>query len=122
MVKSRGADEEIAIPDHLACCPKPAALTAEEATDIFINANHSNAAQNIIEGLLVPIRIAGIVNSLVEFREGDDGECKPLFLKFFQALDDGRMAIEIVDDPIRIDEVGDGHRRGSGRVDRRRSW
>jgi hypothetical protein len=43
-------------------------------------------------------------------------------LELFQTLDNGRMPVEIVDDPIRIDEVSDGHRRGSGRVERSRSW
>ena len=120
MVESRRPDEEVGIADHLACHTQPAALTAEDATDTFINANHSNAAQKVIERLLVRLRIPGIVNPLVEFREGDDGERKTRFLKLFQALDNGRMAIEIVDDSIRIDEVDDGHRWGSGRVDRRR--
>jgi hypothetical protein len=36
-MESCGADEEVAIPDHLACRTKPAAFTAEEATDVFID-------------------------------------------------------------------------------------
>jgi hypothetical protein len=107
MLESRAADEEIAIADHLSCRTQPAALTAEDATDIFINADHHNPAQKVIEGSLIPVRIPGIENSLVEFREGDNREREPLFLELFQALDNGRMPIEVMDAPIRINQVGD---------------
>jgi hypothetical protein len=105
-LKSRGADEEIEIPDHLACRTHSAALTAEEATDILIDPNHGDAAQEIIEGLLVPLRISRTINPLVEFGEGDHREGEPRFLELFQAVDDGRMPIQIVNDPIRRSRTG----------------
>jgi hypothetical protein len=101
-LKSRGADEEIKIPDHLACRTHSAALTAEEATDILIEPNHVMLRRKlIIEGLLVPLRISGIINPLIESGGGDHGEGESRFLELFQAVDDGRMPIQIVNDPIR---------------------
>jgi hypothetical protein len=77
MVESGRPYEEIAISDHLAYRTQPAAFTAEDATDVLIDPNHGDAAQEIIEGLLIPVWISGIVNALVEFCEGMTESASP---------------------------------------------
>ena len=66
----RGANEEIEVTDQRARSSQATAFPAEEFGSVSLDAEHRHATQEIREILPVAPRIAGVKNSLVQFREG----------------------------------------------------
>ena len=62
-----------------------------------------------------------VVNALVQLGEGDDAHGQAGGPQLLQPRRHGRDAVEMIDDPVGVDEVARPHRRAGGRVATRRS-
>jgi hypothetical protein len=99
-----GAAEEIAIPDQQASNSQPATFFAEAFAGFLIETEDGQfRVQKVLQRSFA-----------VEFCEGDDGESKPFRRQFLKASCDAFDVVEVVNDPICIDEVC--HSFSSGRV------
>ena len=83
----------------------------------LVETKYGDTTQKVVEVLLITCGVARIIHSLVEFSEGDNGESQALGLELVQARDDRGVSMEIVNDPIGIDEVLQAHSLGTGRVE-----
>src|SRR5215510_12682057 len=110
-----GANEEIAIPDQQASSSQPATFFAKDFAGFLIKTEDRQfRVQKTLQRSVTLDRVTGIINSLVEFCEGDDGESKPFRHQFLKASRDVFDVVQVVNDPICIDQVC--HSFGSGRV------
>ena len=88
--------------------------------DEFQNGSSQSLARIMVAVLTIGLigfaldRITGIINALVEFCEGDDGKSKACRCQFLKASRHALDVVQVVNDPIGIDQVG--HSLGSGRV------
>ena len=77
MTKGGGADQEIAIPDHQASRAQTATCFAKNFAGFFIHTEDRQfRVQEALQRSVALDRVAGILHTLVEFCEGDDGEGK----------------------------------------------
>jgi hypothetical protein len=77
--------------------------------------------QEGVEGRLALCRLPGVVHALIEFSQGHDAHGQALGPEFRELLDHALRLVQMVNDPVRIHRVSQGHSRGSGRVATRRS-
>lgn len=73
MVKRRGADQQIEITYCLSGCPKASSFPSKHFTCFFINANHHDSAEEIVQIPLVSFGVGGVIDSLIDLRKRDDG-------------------------------------------------
>ncbi len=80
---------------------------------MLVNAKYGHTTKKVLQRPFVIFRFARIVNTLVEFCEGDDREGETFLpLEFSQALHNTLVIVKVMDRPIRINEVLDRHSRG----------
>jgi len=108
-------DQEVAIAAHKTGSSQTAALFAKDFAGILINVEDCQCRipEALQRGFALS-RVTGILHTLVEFCEGDDGEGKTLGGIYLQASRDAFDMVQMVNDPIGINEIL--HSLGSGRV------
>jgi len=121
MAKRRGSNKQIEVSQDFAGSPQSSTVLAEDFTSLCIDTQRGDTQEKIVECLRIPRWVGGIVHTLIQFREGDDGHGAPLIAQGLQPAYDGAMAVQVMDYPIRVDEIAEGHRAGMGRVSTTRS-
>jgi len=117
------------VPAASGCCPPTAPscwpyrhVTVAATSKIHgVASNGCVAAEKICEGLLIVHRTRGKIHALIQLGKSDDGHRAPMLAQGVQTADNRAVAVQIMYDPIRIDEIAEDHRAGAGRVDTSRS-
>lgn len=121
IAETGGSDEQIKALRHLSQRPQPPTMLAEDFAGLCIDPQHGHTQEKVHKGLLIARRVGGKVYALIQFREGDDRHRASLIAHGIHPAHDCAVAIQVMDDPIRVDEIAEGHRVGTGRVETKRS-
>src|ERR1700730_13391281 len=116
MAEGGRADEKVEVTDALAQASQPAALAPENARGLFVDSEQADAAQKISEAFLCFARIARIVNAFGKFRDRDHRYRNGVRLEILNMGDDIRSPVQIMNDPVGIDQIATDQTRGDGRV------
>ncbi len=105
MAKGCGTDQEIKVRDRPSGTPQPASFAAEQPSRFGIQTDEAYDTKELIDTLLAFGGVAGVVDTLIEFRERDDRQAESLSLKVVEPSGDFWMAGDVVDHPIGVDEI-----------------
>src|SRR3989304_3754040 len=89
-VVTQGArsDHEIEIADDFLLGAKPSPLPSEDLAGLLVDADDGNAPEEIFQVPFVAFGIAGIVDALVEFGDGNQRQRESALLQFLKLRDD----------------------------------
>jgi hypothetical protein len=118
--RGRG-DQEVEVADHLPRCAQTAALSTEGLAYLLVDAQSAESEKKVAQFALACSRITRMVRALVQFSDGHRRDPDPVRSACVEACHNPCVCVQILDDPIRIDDVLHTHRRGLGRVVIRRS-
>src|SRR5215831_5787288 len=92
-----GADKEVAISDHQASSAQSATFFAKDFAGFLIHTKDRQfRIQKALQRSFALDWVAGIIHTLVEFCEGDDGESKTCRGKLLQASRDAFNVVQMV--------------------------
>lgn len=113
-----GCDQDIRVADRLPGCAQSATNDSEPPSDLRVDAKHADAAQEALEACLMPGRIMTVMDTPLDFANGDDAQRHPVGQELIEQGNRRRAPLEVIRYPIGVDDVR--HRSTGGLTDRRR--
>ena len=114
-------DQQVEITNRPSLLPESPPLTTEDPAHLIVNGDHRQPAEEPLQRGLAAGRVTRVVDALVQFGERDDAHSQAAWPQLVQSRRDNRDTVEMVDDPVGVDEVARPHRRAGGRLATRRS-
>ncbi len=121
MPERSGTNQQVKIADDLVRRSQASSFSAEKPTHFFIEWQKANGSEEFTQTSLASCWVAGVRDSLAEFRKRYYGKADAFRLQFPEPLNDLWLPIHVVDRPVRVNQVAEAHRSGFGRVEISRS-
>jgi hypothetical protein len=84
---------------------------------LLVDAKNGDIFKKGIERLEAPLWGSGVVHSFGELRRGDKTQGEALRAQLLPSGDHTLDRVQVINDPVGINEGADSQRRGSGRVE-----